>query len=127
MSKLLIADDDPDILHAMETFAKTRGYEVVSATRGDDALDLAREHRPDAILLDIMMPGLDGRDVMKRLQAEGIDKQAVVIFVTARDAQSDRLVGLELGAHEYETKPVHIGRLFDKIARLLEKRRAGEF
>ncbi len=126
MNKLLVADDDPDILNAFVTFGESRGYEVVSALSGDAALELAREHRPDVILLDIMMPGIDGRDLIKKLRGDGITDKAVVMFVSARDAQSDRLVGLELGADDYETKPLHFGRLFDKIERLLEKKAAGE-
>lgn len=126
MKKLLIADDDPDILNTFATFGKTRGYEVISALTGDSALELAREHRPDVILLDIMMPGIDGRDLLRKLRQDGITDKAVVLFVSARDAQSDRLVGLELGADDYETKPLHFGRFFDKIERLLEKKASGE-
>ena len=126
MKKLLVADDDPDILNAFVTFGETRGYDVVSALNGERALVLAREHQPDVILLDIMMPGIDGRDLIKKLREDGITRNAVVLFVSARDAQSDRLVGLELGADDYETKPLHFGRLFDKIERLLEKKATGE-
>jgi DNA-binding response OmpR family regulator len=124
--KLLVADDDPAISEAIATFGRARGYEVYIASRGDEALALAKEHRPAVILLDVMMPGLDGRDVMKQLGETGVAKESVVVFVTARDAQSDRLVGLELGAAEYETKPLHFGRLFDKLERLLEKKASGE-
>lgn len=126
MPKLLVADDDPDIAEALSIFGRERGYEVFTANRGDEALTLAMEHRPEVILLDIMMPGLDGRDLMRHLTEKGIAQDAVVVFVTARDTQFDRLVGLELGAAEYETKPLHFGRLFDKLAYLLEKKAAGE-
>lgn len=124
MNKLLIADDDKDISRALEVFGKARGFEVFCAYRGDEALEIARKERPQAILLDVMMPGLDGRDVMKKLKDEGLADECVIIFVSARGTQHDRLLGLELGADDYETKPLELRRLFDKIDRLLEKRAA---
>lgn len=126
MAKLLVADDDPHIVDALATYGRSRGYVVLSASRGDEALTLIERERPDAILLDVMMPGLDGRDVLRRMRQAGIGEQAVVLFVTARDSQSDRRLGLELGADEYETKPFNFSMLFDKIGHLLEKKRRGE-
>ncbi len=124
--KILVADDDVAIADGLAIYAKNRGYETFTAYRGDEALAIAESIMPDVILLDVMMPGLDGRDVMKQLSAVGVADHAVVLFVTARDSQFDRLVGLELGAADYETKPLHFGRLFDKIDRLLAKKAAGE-
>ena len=124
--KLLVVDDDLDLNDILSTFGKKRGYEVSCAHRGDQALELAKSERPDVILLDVQLPGLDGRDVMAKLAESGMLEQTIVIFVTARDSQSDRLLGLELGAVEYEIKPLHYGRLFDKLDRLLDKKRVGE-
>lgn len=123
---ILVADDDPEISGALAAFARERGFVVYSVLRGDHALEVATEKRPDVILLDVMMPGLDGRDVLARLNRTDLLSHSIVLFVTARDSQTDRLVGLELGAVDYETKPLHFGRLFDKIERLLAKRARGE-
>lgn len=126
VTKLLVADDDKAIADGLSIYGRKRRFEVFTAYRGDDALAIAQAEKPEIILLDIMMPGLDGRDVMKNLKDAGISEESVVIFITARDSQSDRIVGLQLGAAEYEAKPLHFGRLFDKIDRLLAKRKAGE-
>jgi len=85
---------------------------------------MAGELQPDVILLDIGLPGLDGRDVMSKLRSEHISDEAIIIFTTAREAQSDRVLGLELGADDYETKPLDFDRLFNKIQALREKRQS---
>jgi len=124
--KLLVVDDNAEVSNALVTFGRARGYEVHCAFRGEQAIKIATKERPNVILLDVMLPGLDGRDVMKQLKEGGLTKDAVVLFVTARDNQSDRILGLELGADDYETKPLHFGKLFDKIERLLAKKQRGE-
>jgi DNA-binding response OmpR family regulator len=121
-----VVEDDVDIAAALATYGRKTGYEVLVANDGKTAVELATRERPEVILLDIHLPGMDGRDVMSRLKQNGVADAAVVIFVTARDSQLDRLVGLELGAAEYETKPLHLQLLFQKIARLLEKKQRGE-
>lgn len=120
---LLVVEDEPDINKVLATYGEKNGYEVHCADNGLDAVETAKRVRPDVILLDIALPGLDGRDVMIRLKQEGLTEHAVVIFLTARDEQSDRLLGLELGADDYETKPVHFQMLFRKVERLLTKKR----
>jgi two-component system OmpR family response regulator len=107
------------------TYARTRGFEVLMASDGATAVELGVAERPDAILLDIALPGLDGRDVMVKLRDASVTERAVVLFVTARDSQSDRRLGLDLGADDYETKPLHMHLLFQKLERLLEKKRGG--
>ena len=124
--RLLIVEDDPWIAKAVCKYAKIMGYSPRVAHDGLVAIGLAEREQPDVILLDIALPGLDGRDVLVRLQEAGIAQQAVVIFLTGRSSQSDRLMGLELGAEDYETKPMHLNSLFSKIERLLEKKRCGE-
>lgn len=126
VQKLMVVEDDPDISKALAAYGQNRGFEVVTANNGTAAVELGTKERPDVILLDIALPGGDGRDVMVKLQAAGVTEKAVVIFVTARDSQTDRIVGLELGADDYETKPLHFHLLFQKIDRLLEKKRGGE-
>jgi DNA-binding response OmpR family regulator len=125
-TKLLVVEDEPDIANALATYGRKEGYAVVIASNGIEAVELATSEQPRVILLDISLPGMDGRDVMVRLTEAGVTQEAVVIFVTARDSQNDRLLGLELGADDYETKPLHFNMLFHKIARLLEKKRSGE-
>jgi DNA-binding response OmpR family regulator len=125
-TKLLVVEDDSDIANALATYGAHRGFAVTVCDNGLDAVDVALREEPDAILLDIALPGLDGRDVLVRLQHAGVTKKSVVIFATARDAQIDRVSGLELGADDYETKPYQLATLFGKIAALVTKKRANE-
>ncbi|WP_141548154.1 response regulator, partial [Nocardia farcinica] len=80
-----------------------QGFEVASAADGAQALDVARGFRPDALIVDVMMPGMDGFGLLRRLRADGID--ASVLFLTARDDIQDKVTGLTLGADDYVTKP----------------------
>jgi two-component system alkaline phosphatase synthesis response regulator PhoP len=118
LPKLLVVEDDPDIAAALVKYAEHRGYRPFATDNGLKAVELAKTERPEVILLDIALPGLDGRDVMVQLKASGVTNHAVVIFVTARDGQSDRLLGLELGADDYEGKPLVFATLFNKIEKL---------
>jgi DNA-binding response OmpR family regulator len=122
---ILVVEDDPGIGNALVTYAGHRGFETHYAPDGLAAIEAAERLRPDVILLDIALPGLDGRDVFLRLQRAGVLDKAVVIFATARDGQLDRLAGLEMGAAEYETKPFQLATLFTKIDALLKKKRSG--
>jgi DNA-binding response OmpR family regulator len=124
--KLLVVEDDPDIARALTAYAAKRGFEVLYAADGKQALEIGTTAGPDVILLDIALPEVDGRDVFVRLRDAGALEKAVVIFATARDSQIDRLHGLELGAADYETKPFHLETLFRKIETLLKKKRGGE-
>jgi DNA-binding response OmpR family regulator len=124
-TKLLIVEDEPDISNALAVYARSKGYEVLTAANGITAVAMGKAERPQVILLDISLPGMDGRDVYVALEKAGVTREAVVIFTTARDSQSDRVLGLELGAAEYETKPIHLGLFFEKLERLLGKKRAG--
>jgi DNA-binding response OmpR family regulator len=123
--RVLVVEDDDAIARAYARAGEDSGYEVVVTNNGLDAVDLAVSKKPQAILLDIGLPGLDGRDVMKRFNQLGITTDTVVVFISGRDQQNDRLLGLELGAHDYETKPVPASMLFTKVGRLLEKKRVG--
>jgi len=121
---LLQIEDDPNIALATRVFAEQKGYLVHRCDNGPEGLKMAGELQPDVILLDIGLPGLDGRDVMSKLRSEHISDDAIIIFTTAREAQSDRVLGLELGADDYETKPLDFDRLFNKIQALREKRQS---
>ena len=124
--KLLVVEDDPDIANALATYGRHKGYTALIADNGLKAIELAEAEQPDVILLDISLPGMDGRDVMVQLKAKGVADRAIVIFVSARDSQTDRLLGLELGADDYEAKPLVFSTLFQKIEKLRKKRSCGE-
>lgn len=120
---LLVVEDEPDIARALATYGESRGFGCLVASDGARALDLGVAQRFDVILLDISLPGLDGHEVLRRLRAGGHLDGSVVLFLTAHDSQADRRAGLALGADDYETKPLHLSTLFDKIDWLLEKKR----
>jgi DNA-binding response OmpR family regulator len=117
--KLLIVDDDR-VLHL--TFTKPlveSGHEVFSAYDGPEALDMAFEHKPDIIILDVTMPHMDGRDICKKLKNSPETEHIKIIMLTARDSHHDRLLGIELGADEYLSKPcsiAYLDRAINKIA-----------
>ena len=114
--KLLIADDD-SLLHKMYGDAFGKEFEVLHAYDGAEALILAIEHRPALILLDILMPLLDGRTVCRKLKDHPATKDCKVIMVTGKGEQSDRLVGFEVGADDYVEKPVSL----DYLARMVKR------
>lgn len=120
---LLVVEDEPSIAEMLVRYGEYSGYAVYQTDDGSEAVRLADELRPDVVLLDISLRGLDGRDVMKRLRQGRLAEGAVVVFLTARNQQSDRLLGLELGADDYETKPVRVAMLFRRLERLLAKKR----
>jgi two-component system response regulator AdeR len=120
---VLIAEDDTELADELVTYARQLGFRPLHAANGFLALQLAQSERPDAILLDITLPGLDGRDVFVRLKKAGLLEETVVIFTTGRGAQLDRLTSLRLGVDAYETKPYNLELLFRKVRRQIDKRR----
>ena len=100
--KILIVDDEPKIVHGLQAYFRQEGFETVAAYDGPQALELAAREQPDLVLLDLMLPGLDGSEVCQRLR----QRSAVpIIMLTARVEESDKLAGLEIGADDYVTKP----------------------
>jgi len=99
---VLIVDDDVKLVKLLQTYFEKDGYITYSANDGLDALQVVRERKPDIIVLDLMLPGLDGLNVCRRIRK---DNDIPIIMLTARDEESDRLVGLEIGADDYVTKP----------------------
>jgi two-component system OmpR family response regulator len=120
-AKILVVDDEPSILDLLREALRFAGFEVVSADNGFDAVRLTREQRPDLLVLDVMMPGYDGLDVVRRLRGEG--NRVPVLFLTARDEAQDAIAGLTVGADDYVTKPFSLGELVARIRAVL--RRAG--
>lgn len=118
---LLVADDEPMILELLAASLEHAGFEVITASDGTAALAAARSGRPDALVLDIMMPGLDGLELVRRLRSDGDDTP--VLFLTARDSTPDTVRGLAVGADDYVTKPFKLEEVIARVHALL--RRAG--
>ncbi|GIK56006.1 MAG: response regulator [Chloroflexi bacterium] len=109
--RILIVEDDFDISNMLRIFFTGQGYNVEVAARGNDALDICRKKLPDLIVLDIMLPDMDGYAVCKELRTTTRTSHIPIIFLTQRDERSDRIAGLELGADDYITKPFDIEEL----------------
>ncbi|WP_412061274.1 response regulator transcription factor [Rubrivirga sp. IMCC45206] len=121
MTTLLVADDEPAIRGLLRDFFEAQGYAVVTAADGHQALAHARDAAPDLVLLDVMMPGPDGFEVVRQLRRDG---QIPVILLTARVSETDRVVGLELGADDYVTKPFSLHEVAARVKAVLRRTRA---
>lgn len=117
---ILVVDDEPAVLRLVELNLELDGYVVITASNGVEAIDLASQHRPDLIVLDVMMPGLDGLEVAERLKSDPATQAIPIIFLSARSAASDVSLGLAAGAASYMTKPFDAAVLSAKIAALLQ-------
>lgn len=119
--KVLIVDDEPDTIELIEFNLKNAGYDIVSAADGAEALRKARSTAPDLIILDLMLPEIDGLHVCKLLQADPATAKIPIIMLTAKAAEVDRILGLELGARDYITKPFSPRELILRIRNLLAR------
>jgi DNA-binding response OmpR family regulator len=113
--KILIVDDEEDILHFLELVLREKGYEVATATGGHEALTKAQVDRPDLVLLDIMMPQMDGWEVLKLLRVDEGTSGIPVAMLSARTEAKDRVQGLQEGAIDYICKPFSLQELLGKI------------
>jgi DNA-binding response OmpR family regulator len=120
MRRVLVVDDEPRIRTVLRGYLEADGFEVTEAGDGETALRLAGEHKPDVVLLDVMMPGMDGLDVLRRLRTSS---DVYVILVTARTEEVDRLVGLEVGADDYVTKPFSPREVAARVKAVLRRSR----
>jgi two-component system OmpR family response regulator len=118
-ARLLVADDDPNIVELLSASLRFAGFEVATANDGGEALKVAKEFRPDLIVLDVMMPGVGGFDVVKRLREDG--QRTPVLFLTARDATEDKVTGLTLGGDDYVTKPFSLEEAIARIRAILRR------
>lgn len=118
-ARILIADDNPDNLEIFRTRLATQGYEIIVATNGEEALSLARTHTPDLLLLDVMMPKMDGIDVCRNLKADPSLPFVPIIIITAKSGTQDVITALEAGADEYLTKPIDHGALVARVKSML--------
>ncbi len=115
---VLLVDDDPNIVRLVQLYLEKEGFEVRTAARGDDALASFRKNPPDLILLDVMLPGLDGMGVLKAVRRTSA---IPVIMLTARDETFDKVLGLELGADDYITKPFETKELIARVRAVLRR------
>lgn len=116
---ILIADDNATNLDILQTRLATQGYEIMCAADGEQALELALRHKPDLLLLDIMMPKLDGLEVCRRIKSDASLPFMPIIMITARANSADVVAGLEAGADEYLTKPVDQASLVGRVKSML--------
>jgi len=119
--KVLIVEDEKDIIKMLEYNLKKEGYRILSARDGEDALDLAIRELPDLVILDLMLPGMDGLEVCKELKKEAKTAPIPVIMLTAKSQESDKVLGLELGADDYMTKPFSPRELIARIKAVLRR------
>jgi len=115
---ILVVEDDVDLADWVSEYLAAKGYKVTVTGRGDDAVTLIQQHNPDVVVLDGMLPGLDGVDVCKTVRP---DFTNAIIMVTARDEEIDEVLGLEMGADEYLTKPVRARALLTRIRKHLDR------
>ena len=118
---VLIVEDEPNIASFAKMYLEAAGYRVSVAHRGDEGLDIAERERPALIVLDLMLPGIDGYEVTKRLRASGQGNGPAIVMLTARDDAVDKVVGLELGADDYLTKPFNPRELVARVRAVLRR------
>lgn len=117
--KILVVDDEVNITQILEFSIGAEGYEVISAQNGEEAIDKARREQPDLIILDIMMPIIDGYEACRILKANPLTKNIPVVLLTAKGRDIDRRLGYEVGATDYIIKPFSPNKLIDRIHELL--------
>jgi two-component system alkaline phosphatase synthesis response regulator PhoP len=120
--RILIAEDEPNIVISLEFLLREAGHEVTVASNGADAIELARKLRPDLVVLDVMLPSVDGFEVCRHLRGNSATRDARILMLTARGRQGEMDKGLAAGANAYMTKPFATKELMDTVARLLKDR-----
>jgi two-component system, OmpR family, KDP operon response regulator KdpE len=120
MTRVLVVDDEPQLLRGLRTNLEARGYEVDAAADGEAALDLAARNRPDVVILDLGLPGIDGIEVIRGLRVWG---SMPIIVLSAREQEPDKIAALDAGADDYVTKPFGMGELLARL-RASERRAA---
>ncbi|MEW6101919.1 MAG: response regulator transcription factor [Candidatus Omnitrophota bacterium] len=119
--KILIVDDEKDIVKMIDYNLKKEGYRTFLAYDGEQALELAKRELPGLVILDLMLPGIDGLEVCKNLKTESKTQSIPIIMLTAKTRESDKVVGLELGADDYITKPFSLRELVARIKAVLRR------
>lgn len=124
--KILVVEDDPHIIKMLELRLKASGFEVITATDGISGLEKAKTEKPDLIIQDLMLPGMDGYKICRILKFDEVYKEIPIIMLTARGQDEDRLKGEQMGADFYMTKPYKSEELLEKINELLRERKDGQ-
>jgi two-component system alkaline phosphatase synthesis response regulator PhoP len=119
MSRILLVEDEPAILLGLSAQLRREGYDVHTASTGEEGLTLARSLNPDLLVLDLMLPGLSGYEICRALRSAGA--QLPILMLTARGEEADRVLGLDIGADEYVTKPFSLRELLARIRALLRR------
>ena len=122
MAKILVIDDEPSILNLVTAYLKQEGYDVLTAADGLSGLKTARAFKPDLVILDVMLPGMDGIELLSRLRRES---DVYVILLTARTEEMDKVVGLSVGADDYVTKPFSPRELTARVKAALRRIQTG--
>jgi len=117
--RILIVEDEPDVRKGLRTVLEAEGFQVVEAADGTAGLEKAAAERPDLVILDLMIPGLDGFEVARGIRARGLT--APILILTARSSEVDKVLGFELGADDYVTKPFNVRELVARIRALLRR------
>ena len=124
--KVLIVDDEEHIVELLQFNLINAGYKVITANNGLDALKKVKEHKPDLLLLDLMLPGMDGLDVCKEIKRNKETSKTSIIMLTAKSEELDKILGLELGADDYITKPFSIRELLARVKAVLRRSNSDE-
>jgi DNA-binding response OmpR family regulator len=119
MPRILIVEDNPDLAYGLRTGLEIEGYEVQLAEDGETGLERSRSFKPDLVMLDLMLPGMDGYRVLKTLRENGSD--VPVLILTARGEEADKVLGFRLGADDYVTKPCGVLELLARVGALLRR------
>lgn len=119
MARVLIVDDSPTEVHVLKTMLEKNGFETISANSGEEGIEVAKKEKPDVILMDIVMPGLNGFQATRQLTKGDETASIPVIIVTTKDQQTDKVWGLRQGAKDYITKPAEESDLVGKIQTVL--------
>ena len=124
LAKVLVVDDEPNIVELLTVSLKFQNFEVFSANSGHEALRVAREVNPEAYILDVMMPGMDGFELLGKLRQEGLD--GPVLYLTAKDGVDQRIHGLTIGADDYVTKPFSLEEVITRLRVIMRRGGAAE-
>jgi len=121
--RALVVDDEQPLVQIVTTYLEREGFEVLAAGDGESAVEAAREHAPDLIVLDLMLPGIDGIEACRRIRAFS---DAYIVMLTAKAEETDKIIGLSTGADDYLTKPFSPGELVARVRAMLRRPRSVE-
>jgi DNA-binding response OmpR family regulator len=124
--KILVVDDESDIVDLISSNLQREGYRVIPAYTGEDALELVKTTRPDLVVLDLMLPGMQGLEVCRLIRADSEYSEMPILILSAKGSEVDRILGLEMGADDYITKPFSVRELISRIRVALRRLKGGE-